>query len=75
MKTVFKKTLLLLTVLIGLSVLPLCTNHIHALEHNVHDGSQSTKGAASGGPCKERTGFFMTVTYAPDVNATHTIMF
>ena len=74
MKKVIKQTLLILAVLIGLSVLPLCTNHIHALESNVHIGSQSTKGAAHGGPCKERTGFFMTVTYAPDLNATPTLM-
>ncbi len=90
MRRAIKQTLLTLAIAIGMTVgllgSPMFTTDVHAsgavigatvgslLDKNVHDGSQSTKGAAHGGPCKERTGFFLTVTYAPDVNATPTQM-
>ena len=70
MKTVFKKSLFALMFLFALSMLPMFCHTVHAGNWIEIPGSGGKRvgGEGTGGPCSQKTGFYVSVTWADSPN-------
>ena len=70
MNKLMKRILIILTVVVGLSMLPIATQTVYAgLDGNGVGSSRTTGSNMSGGPSYHKTGFLITVSVSDSENS------